>query len=114
TGTNSNDAYARFSHPYPEQVFIMTGGTINVSNPEHGGGGANGGIHIGVKPSNYSVTGGTFNAILSGSAPSYSISSTAPFYNLNISKDGGTPTTVNLNGIGSLSGSVTTAQPLTV
>lgn len=110
----SNGAYARFSHPYPEQVFIMSGGTINVGSPQDGGGAANGGIHIGVKPSNYSVTGGTFNAILSGGAPSFSISSTAPFYNLNILKTGGTPTTVNLAGIGSLAGSITTAQPLTV
>lgn len=114
TGTASNDVYARFSHPYPEQVFIMSGGTINVSNPESSGGGNRGGIHIGVKPSNFSVTGGTFNAILSGTADSYSISSTAPFYNLNISKTEGSLTTVNLAGIGSLSGSVTTAQPLTV
>lgn len=113
TGTGSSVNYARFSHPYPEQVFIMSGGTINVSNPQSGGLGANGGIHIGVKSSNYAVTGGTFNAILSGSAPLYSIASTAPFYNLNISRTGG-PTTVTLDGIGSLAGSTLTAQPLTV
>ena len=114
TGTASNDVYARFSHPYPEQVFIMTGGTINVSNPENSGGGINGGIHIGCKPSNYTVTGGTFNAILSSTAPFYNIASTVPFWDLNILRTGGTPTTARLAGIGSLAGSVTTAQPLVV
>src|SRR5690606_32043898 len=46
-GTKSNNSYARFSLPFPEQVFIMSGGTINVSNPQNGGGAPNGGIHIG-------------------------------------------------------------------
>jgi hypothetical protein len=112
--TGSNNGYARFSIPYPEQVFIMSGGIMNIYNPQSGGGAANGGIHIGCKESNYSVTGGTINAILSGSASSFSISSTAPFYNLTISRTGGTPTIVRLAGIGSVSGTVTTAQPLKV
>ncbi len=109
-GTSSNAAYARFSHPYPEQVFIMSGGTINVSN---GGTNSPGGIHIGCSPSNYSVTGGTFNAIISDNNP-FNIASTAPFWNLNISKTGGLATTVRLLGIGSVTGTIQDAQPLAV
>ena len=114
-GSDTN--YARFSHPYPEQVFIMTGGTINVHNAQRNGNGANGGIHIGSKASNYTITGGTFNAVLSGAAPFFNITSTVPFWNLNISRIDGA-TTARLAGTGtatgSLSGSITTAQPLTV
>src|SRR5690606_33230437 len=107
--------YARFSIPFPEQVFIMSGGVINVSNPEHRSGAAiGGGIHIGCKESNYIVTGGTINAILSGTASSFEISSTAPFWNFNISRTGGTPTTVVLDGIGSITDTNTGAEPLTV
>lgn len=113
-GTGSDANYARFSMPFPEQVFIMSGGIINVSNPQSGGGATTGGIHIGCKASNYSVTGGTFNAILSGSAGSFSILSTAPFWNLNISKTGGTLNTVRLTNLGSVGGTITTAQPLVV
>ena len=107
--SHSNGSYARFSLPYPEQVFIMSGGVINVSNPQ-----AVGGIHIGCLPSNYNVTGGTFNAILSWTSSFFEISSTAPFWNLNISRTGGTPTTVRLDGIGSVPNTVTSAQPLVV
>lgn len=114
TGTGSNGDYARFSIPYPEQVFIMSGGTINVSNPQDGSGADNGGIHLGSKSSNYQVTGGTFNAVLSGGADFFNICSTVPFWNLNISRTGGTPTTARLNGIGSLANTVTAAQPLIV
>ncbi|MGC4022574.1 MAG: hypothetical protein QM734_11815, partial [Cyclobacteriaceae bacterium] len=112
--TASDNSYARFSLPYPDQVFIMSGGTINVSNPESGGSAANGGIHIGCSSSNYMITGGTFNAILSGSASQFYISSVAPFWDLNITRTGGTPTTVKLNGIGSVTNTVTSAQPLQV
>lgn len=110
-GTGSNGAYARFSLPFPDQVFIMSGGTINVSNPQSS---INGGIHLGCNPANYQVTGGTFNAILSGGAAFFNIASSAPFWNLNISRTGGTPTTVRLAGIGSVGGTIQSAQPLTV
>jgi fibronectin-binding autotransporter adhesin len=115
TGTGSNDGYARFSHPYPEQVFIMSGGVLNVSNSEDSGNGVNGGIHIGSNPSSYNVTGGTINAILSGAATYFYIASTAPLYNLNISRPGSSGTSiVRLAGIGSLATSITAAQPLTI
>ncbi|MDV3310007.1 MAG: T9SS type A sorting domain-containing protein [Cyclobacteriaceae bacterium] len=111
-GTASNNNYARFSIPYAEQVFIMSGGTINVHNPQAGGGGNNGGIHIGCKESNYNVTGGSINAILSGSAAFFNVSSTAPFWNFTISRTGGTPTTVRLAAIGGVGEN--SAQPLRV
>ena len=115
SGTIGSDPnYARFSLPYPDQVFIMSGGTINVSNPQSSGGAANGGIHIGCSAANYSVTGGTVNAILSGAASLFTISSVAPFWNLSVSRTGGTPATVQLSGIGSIANTVTAAQPLVV
>src|SRR5690606_2375807 len=110
--TGSDAGYARFSIPFPEQVFIMSGGTINVRNPESRSGATNGGINIGCKESNYTVTGGTFNAILSGSAASFSISSTVPFWNLNISRTGGTPTMARLAAIAGVG--VNSALPLKV
>ncbi|MFD1003583.1 T9SS type A sorting domain-containing protein [Ohtaekwangia kribbensis] len=118
SGTTASDSrYARFSLPFPEQVFIMSGGTINVSNPEastSSGDAVYGGIHIGCNTSNYNVTGGTVNAILSGSASFFNIATVAPFWDFNITRTGGTPTTVRLAGIGSVGGTVTTAQPLVV
>lgn len=110
----SDDRYARFSLPYPEQVFIMSGGTINAINAQATGTAAQGGIHIGCGASNYNVSGGTFNAVLSGSATFFNIASTVPFWNLNISRTGGTPTTVRLSSIGTVPNTITTAQPLVV
>lgn len=114
-GTGSNGNYARFSHPYMEQVFIMTGGTINVSNPQTG---IDAGFHIGVKESNYTVTGGTINLIASGGASQFKILSTVPLYNLNLSRTGG-PTTFMLDamptaGIPGSSGVMASIQPLKV
>ncbi|HEY5750368.1 MAG TPA: T9SS type A sorting domain-containing protein [Chryseolinea sp.] len=117
SGTTASDArYSRFALPYPEQVFIMSGGVLNVSNPEPTGGAGNatnGGIHIGCKASNFIVTGGTVNAILSGSASSFLILSAAPFWDFNITRTGG-PTTAQLGTIGSVTGTEMTAQPLVV
>lgn len=114
--TYSNASYARFSHPFRDQVFIMTGGTMNVSTSQSGN---EGGLHIGVKESNYTVTGGTINAILLGGAGAFRILSTVPIYNLNISKSGGTATAATLSDIdmtGAMGASAmtTTAQPLRI
>lgn len=86
TGSSNSDS-PRFSHPFPGQSFKMTGGTINVSAPETGTA-ANGGILIGNDPANVLVTGGTWNVTIPASATNFNICSTAPFYNLNISKAG--------------------------
>ncbi|MBT1690341.1 hypothetical protein, partial [Dawidia soli] len=104
SGTTASDGrYARFSLPFPDQVFIMSGGVINVSNPEADGGASdatNGGIHIGCNAANYNVTGGTINAVLSGSAAFFDIASVAPLRTLNIPPTGGAPTTVPLHALG--------------
>lgn len=86
TGSSNADS-PRFSHPFPGQSFKMTGGTINVSAPESGTA-ANGGILIGNDAANILVTGGTWNVTLPASATNFNICSTAPFYNMNISKAG--------------------------
>lgn len=111
-GTGGSDgAYARFSLPYPEQVFIMTGGTINIRNSQS----STGALHIGSNAASYSVTGGTINVILSGTGGSFPLLSTAPLWNLTISRvAGATPTAVTLANIGSISGATNTAKPLVV
>jgi hypothetical protein len=94
TGGSNADS-PRFSHPFPGQSFKMTGGTINVAAPETGTA-ANGGILIGNDPANILVTGGTWNVTLPASATNFNICSTAPFYNMNISKAGAGASVVTL------------------
>lgn len=76
----------RFCIPYHSQGFYMTGGTLNVSQPE-GGNAVNGGILIGCQIGNYNVTAGTINVILDASGNNFNINSTVPFFNLNITKN---------------------------
>ncbi|MBT1702302.1 T9SS type A sorting domain-containing protein [Chryseosolibacter indicus] len=111
-GTTGSDAsYSRFSLPYPEQVFIMSGGTINIKNSQN----STGILHIGCNPSNYNITGGAINVILSGTSAAYNMLSTAPLWNFSITRDASvTPTTVTINNIGSLSGAQNSAQPLVI
>jgi hypothetical protein len=95
TGSSNGDS-PRFSHPFPGQSFKMTGGTINVSTPETGTA-ANGGILIGNDAANILVTGGTWNVTIPASATNFNICSTAPFYNMNITKAGAGAAVVTLN-----------------
>jgi fibronectin-binding autotransporter adhesin len=118
---SSNNGYARFCMPYLDQVFIMTGGTLNIADPETGGTAINGLIDIRCLPSNISVTGGTINVTIPASTTNAHISSTAPFPNFNVNKAAGTGTSTAqlvLQQIGvAASGSgvgATTARPLTV
>jgi len=113
-GYEVNDQKAIFCFPFPTNSFIMTGGTITVSYAT-----TRGVFVIGTDPSNNVVTGGTINIVITNDNPYY-FTSSAPIYNLNISKTGGTATTVQINNVNTdgLSGtptSITTpAQPLTV
>jgi fibronectin-binding autotransporter adhesin len=75
----------RLCIPYHSQGFYMTGGVLNVSQPE-GGNAANGGILIGCQPGNFNVTAGTVNVILTSGGNNFNINSTVPFFNLNVSK----------------------------
>lgn len=81
---SSANAFAMFVMPYDEQVFIMSGGIVNIFTQERTGVGINGGIHIAAKNGNYNVTGGTFNVTVVGAGGIFNINSTAPFYDLNI------------------------------
>lgn len=83
-GENS-DAAARFSLDKPESVFRMSGGTLRVSrsNGFTDAGQNRGGIHILSDPVNFQVTGGTVE--IQPDNANFSLSTTAPFYNLAIS-----------------------------
>ncbi|MDW8464854.1 MAG: hypothetical protein RML35_01270 [Chloroherpetonaceae bacterium] len=117
---SSTALYARFCMPYRDQVFIMTGGTLNIADPETGTGSSdatNGLIDIRCEPSNINVTGGTINVTITGTIDSH-ISSTAPFPNFNINKT--TTSAVQLVlaainvGVTGPEVGATTARPLTV
>jgi fibronectin-binding autotransporter adhesin len=114
---SSNNGYARFCMPYLDQVFIMTGGTLNIADPETGGTAINGLIDIRCLPSNISVTGGTINVTIPASGEAR-ISSTAPFPNFNVNKAGAGTAELVLQQIAvAVSGpevGATTARPLTV
>ncbi len=74
-GTTNTDYYV-FSLPYPNCVFNMSGGTLNVNTST-----GNGGILINSDPENIKVTGGTVIAETK-STDDFLITSTAPFWNL--------------------------------
>jgi fibronectin-binding autotransporter adhesin len=104
---------ARFAIPYNTQSFRMTGGTIRVQNPTN----AAGVFHIGVNPNNAIVTGGTVEVVLTNTTTNAKILTTAPLWNLNITKSSASGTSkAILDDITSYitAGATTTAQPLTV
>ncbi len=81
----TNATFARFSLPYTDNTFTMSGGTINVSAPVDIVGG---GINLGMDIGNISVTGGSWNATAPDGTVNFRISSTAPFFNLTTQKAG--------------------------
>jgi fibronectin-binding autotransporter adhesin len=115
TGADVN-TYPRFALPYAECSFTMSGGTLRVANPTTSGTSINGGILIFAASSNISVTGGQVNAILPASATNFTITSTAPFYNLNIQKTGAGASVATLaaTSFNDGSGFTRAVQPLTV
>jgi len=75
-------------------VFTMTGGTLNFTNNTFAGGGTTFNVlDIQTQVGNYQVTGGTINFNLPNSGTTYYASSTTPFYNVNISRNGSSGTT---------------------
>lgn len=85
-GNGENNAtFARFSLPYIDNSFTMSGGTINVSTPNNAVGG---GINLGMESGNISVTGGSWNVTAPDGTVNFSITSTAPFFNLTTQKAG--------------------------
>ena len=115
SGTGSDANFARFAHPYTTQSFRMTGGTIRVQNPQN----STGLFHLGVSIDNAIVTGGTIELLLPNTNVNCKVLSTAPLWNLNVSKPvaGGTSKAI-LDAIGVEpgyeAGATITAQPLTV
>jgi hypothetical protein len=97
-GNGTVNYYSVFSLAYPENVFTMTGGTINITKTATGGITPNGGIMIASLPQNYSVTGGTVNASITGNVD-FDISSSAPFYNFNVTKASAGSGSMRLNDI---------------
>lgn len=97
-GNGTQNSYAVFSLAYPENVFNMTGGTINITKTTTGGITPDGGIMIASSPQNYNVTGGTVNVNVTGNR-NFDISSTAPFFNLNIGQISSGSGRVRLNDI---------------
>lgn len=83
-GNGTINYYAVFSLPYPENVFSMSGGTINITKVTTGGITPTGGILIASSPENYNVTGGTVNVQVTGNNM-FDVTSSVPFYDLNIS-----------------------------
>lgn len=82
----SNAGFAAFSMPFATQSFAMSGGTINVLYAEPNGTAQNGGIQINADDVN--VTGGTWNIHIPNTAINFGIATKAPFWNLNIERDG--------------------------
>ncbi len=78
TGVNTNTGYYIFSLTYEGNVFNMSGGTLNLS-----GSNTQGGIYINSAEENISVTGGEVNLDVTN-ANDLLITSTAPFFNLNV------------------------------
>ncbi|MFW5758799.1 MAG: hypothetical protein ACOCYO_08970, partial [Bacteroidota bacterium] len=74
-----NSSHPRFSIPLETQAFRMTGGTLIVRKPLS----PNKGIAIGVSESNMHVSGGNIQIHITGNS-TFGLSSTAPFYNLDV------------------------------
>ncbi|HOR10302.1 MAG TPA: hypothetical protein PLM05_09880, partial [Bacteroidales bacterium] len=77
-GGNTNTSFYVFSLPFPTSVFNMSGGTLKVNTSS-----ANGAILINSGPENIKVTGGTVIAETQAGRD-YQITSTAPFWNLEL------------------------------
>lgn len=113
-GTGSSD-FPRFCLPYSGQGFYMSGGILNIANPETGTA-VDGGLLLG--SSNYDVTGGTINLTIPGSSANFTVNSTVPLFNVYINKSGsGSGKLILANqviGAGIALSSPITANPLVI
>jgi fibronectin-binding autotransporter adhesin len=81
--------YSLFSCPYTDNVFAMSGGTLAIRDVSAAPGTyAYNAVEIGCDESNINVTGGTLALQLQGN-DDFVVSSTAPFYNVNITEQAG-------------------------
>lgn len=83
TGGSTSTNYYTFSLTYEGNVFVMSGGVLNLSGVN-----TTGGIYINSTTENVSVTGGTVNLDVTN-ANDLTITSSAPFFNLNILRSSG-------------------------
>lgn len=94
TGNNyaSTGEYASFTMPYPDNVFRMSGGVINILAPTTSTDGANGvsfSLLLGPNTNNVTVTGGAINITVPTTRNAY-INTTVPLWNLNITSSSST------------------------
>lgn len=109
---SSSDGHAAFSIPFEDQSYTMSGGIINVKYAESTGTAIDGGWQV--NTNTYSVTGGTVNIYIPNSSTNFGIASTAPFWNLNIERNGASGSGVAIiKDIGNQYGTVS-AQDLVV
>ncbi|MEX1190046.1 MAG: T9SS type A sorting domain-containing protein [Bacteroidia bacterium] len=102
TGLASSEQtyYSIFSLPYPENVFQMYGGIINITRVQSVANSItpNGGFMVASTEGNYEVTGGTVNFNTTGSVH-FDITSSVPLYNVNIGRSTSGSGQVRLNTI---------------
>ncbi|MCX6222965.1 MAG: autotransporter-associated beta strand repeat-containing protein [Bacteroidia bacterium] len=80
-----NHAGAVLSLDNPNTVFNMSGGTINFTNNAFIDASTDYRLfNIQVQPGKYTITGGTLNVNVPGSATVYTSNTTVPFYNMNL------------------------------
>ena len=100
--------HPRFSLPLATHSFTMTGGTLNVSSPIE----SNRGLVIGSDAGNTTVTGGVVNITIPNDM-NFGLSSTAPFFQLNVLKSAATESALIITSVTHDFGT-NSAQPLTV
>lgn len=104
--TTPNSGFYTMSLTYTNNVFIMSGGILNVNRPRDA---TYGSIFINSDPGNINVTGGTVNVTATANGDA-KITTRAPFYNLNILNSTGTITNKVVVSSGN-SGGVTITDP---
>lgn len=83
TGGTTSTNYYTFSLTYEGNVFVMSGGVLNLSGVN-----TTGGIYINSATENISVSGGTVNLDVTN-GNDLTITSSAPFFNLNVLRSSG-------------------------
>lgn len=104
----NNSSFPRFALPLPAHSFTMTGGVINISNPN----GNYRGLVIGASPGNTLVTGGVINCTIPSNRD-FGITSTPPLYELNVYSNNADRKLI-IDADFSYGGVTSTAQPLRI
>ena len=115
TSGSGNGDFPRFCLPYVGQGFFMSGGILNIANPETGTA-VDGGLLLGC--TNFNVVNGTINLTIPASSNNFTVNSSVPLFNVNINKAGaGSGKLILANqviGAGIALASPIAAQPLTI